>query len=72
VRTDLASDTPIDRYGIMSSKATGEPPLVLAASVFFAIKRAIAAARADAGLPVPFALDSPATVERVRAACRAP
>jgi xanthine dehydrogenase/oxidase len=69
VRTNLATDTPIDRYGIMSSKAVGEPPLVLAASVFFAIKRAISAARMDANLPVPFDLASPATVERIRQAC---
>jgi xanthine dehydrogenase/oxidase len=69
VRTNLATDTPIDHYGIMSSKAVGEPPLVLAASVFFAIKRAVAAARIDAGLPTPFDLPSPATVERIRQAC---
>jgi xanthine dehydrogenase/oxidase len=69
VRTNLATKTPIERYGIVSSKAVGEPPLVLAASVFFALKRAIAAARSDAGLPVPFDLEAPATVERIRQAC---
>ncbi|KAK7072768.1 hypothetical protein SK128_010082, partial [Halocaridina rubra] len=47
----------------------GEPPLLLAASVFYAIKDAIAAARADAGLGQVFRLDSPATVERIRMAC---
>ncbi|KAK2138145.1 hypothetical protein NP493_8633g00000, partial [Ridgeia piscesae] len=35
---------------VYSSKAIGEPPLFLAASIFFAIRHAIAAARADVGL----------------------
>lgn len=47
----------------------GEPPLFLAASVFFAIKEAIKAARADAGVPLEFHLDSPATSARIRMAC---
>jgi len=47
----------------------GEPPLGLATTVFFAIKDAIAAARNDAGLNALFALDSPATAERIRMAC---
>lgn len=50
-------------------QAVGEPPLLLAASVFFALKDAVAAARAEAGLPGLFPLDSPATVERIRMAC---
>ncbi len=47
----------------------GEPPLFLAASVFFAIKDAIVAARAENGLTGSFRLDSPATCERIRMAC---
>jgi xanthine dehydrogenase/oxidase len=54
---------------IHSSKAIGEPPLFLAASVFFAIRHAITFARADAGVMGWFELDSPASVERIRAAC---
>ncbi|GAC1637261.1 MAG: hypothetical protein NVS4B9_30400 [Ktedonobacteraceae bacterium] len=69
VRTDHRTDTPIDRYGIMSSKSTGEPPFVLATSVFFAIKHAIMAARKAAGQDEWFELESPATVERIRQAC---
>ena len=69
VRTDHRTDTPIDRYGIMSSKSTGEPPFVLANSVFFAIKHAIMAARQAAGRYEWFELESPATVERIRQAC---
>ncbi|KAH9614387.1 hypothetical protein KSS87_007646 [Heliosperma pusillum] len=54
---------------IHSSKAVGEPPFFLASSVFFAIKDAIAAARAEAGHTDWFPLDSPATPERIRMAC---
>ena len=55
---------------VYSSKSSGEPPLVLAASAFFAIKQAILAARSDAGATDWFALAAPATVERIRRACR--
>jgi xanthine dehydrogenase/oxidase len=64
-QTDIAPDP----HGIQSSKSTGEPPLVLASSVFFAIRRAIAAARLDTLVPGPFDLDSPATPERIHEAC---
>ncbi|XP_068632356.1 xanthine dehydrogenase isoform X2 [Battus philenor] len=54
---------------VFSSKAVGEPPLFLACSAFFAIKEAIRAARADAGVPLEFRLDAPATSARIRMAC---
>ncbi|XP_031575307.1 xanthine dehydrogenase/oxidase-like [Actinia tenebrosa] len=54
---------------IYSSKAVGEPPLFLAASIFYAIKNAITSARRDAGIEGVFRLDSPATCERIRMAC---
>lgn len=54
---------------IHSSKAVGEPPFFLASAVFFAIKDAITAARADAGCSGWFPLDNPATPERIRMAC---
>lgn len=54
---------------VYSSKAVGEPPFLLAMSVFFAAKAAAAAARADAGVPGWFQLDAPATPERLRLAC---
>jgi len=50
-------------------QGVGEPPLMLAVTVFFAIKDAISAARKDAGLSGSFQLDSPATAERIRMAC---
>ncbi|XP_028907660.1 xanthine dehydrogenase/oxidase-like [Ornithorhynchus anatinus] len=67
----LLRDNP-NRKAIFASKAVGEPPLLLAASVFFAIKDAICAARAQQSerqLDLIFQLDSPATPERIRNAC---
>nr|XP_048699341.1 xanthine dehydrogenase/oxidase isoform X3 [Caretta caretta] len=64
----LLRDCPNSK-AIYSSKAVGEPPLFLSASVFYAIKDAIFAARAESGLKGPFRLDSPATPERIRNAC---
>ncbi|GAV73021.1 Fer2 domain-containing protein/FAD_binding_5 domain-containing protein/Ald_Xan_dh_C domain-containing protein/Fer2_2 domain-containing protein/Ald_Xan_dh_C2 domain-containing protein/CO_deh_flav_C domain-containing protein [Cephalotus follicularis] len=52
-----------------SSKAVGEPPFFLASAVFFAIKDAIMAARAEVGHNEWFPLDNPATPERIRMAC---
>lgn len=54
---------------VFSSKAIGEPPLFLAASVFFAIKEAISAARKSEGFSDYFNLLSPATAARIRMAC---
>uniref|UniRef100_K7FMW0 Xanthine dehydrogenase/oxidase n=1 Tax=Pelodiscus sinensis TaxID=13735 RepID=K7FMW0_PELSI len=64
----LLRDCPNSK-AIYASKAVGEPPLFLSASVFYAIKDAIFAARAESGLTQPFRLDSPATPERIRNAC---
>eukprot|EP01023_Acetabularia_acetabulum_P003690 TRINITY_DN11523_c0_g2_i1.p1 TRINITY_DN11523_c0_g2~~TRINITY_DN11523_c0_g2_i1.p1 ORF type:complete len:409 (+),score=82.78 TRINITY_DN11523_c0_g2_i1:605-1831(+) len=75
-----ANDIPIDfrvtlldnapnKRAIHSSKAVGEPPLHLGASVFFALKEAIYSARKEAGLEGWFQLDAPATPERIRMAC---
>ncbi|XP_029378509.1 xanthine dehydrogenase/oxidase [Echeneis naucrates] len=64
----LLRDAPNDK-AIFASKAVGEPPLFLAASVFYAIKDAISASRAESGLVGPFRLDSPASTERIRNAC---
>ena len=55
---------------VYSSKAVGEPPLFLAASVFFAIKDAIRYARKDAGHQGTFRLEAPSTAERIRMACK--
>jgi len=50
---------------VYSSKTVGEPPLLLATSVFYAIKDAIRSYRLANCLPKDFQLDSPATVERI-------
>lgn len=50
-------------------QGVGEPPLFLAASVFFAILDGVSAARRDAGKTGEFEMDSPATCERIRMAC---
>uniref|UniRef100_A0AAZ3QFJ1 xanthine dehydrogenase n=1 Tax=Oncorhynchus tshawytscha TaxID=74940 RepID=A0AAZ3QFJ1_ONCTS len=48
---------------------SGEPPVFLASTIFFAIKEAVAAARRERGLGDSFPLSSPATAERIRMAC---
>ncbi len=60
---------PEDPNDIFSAKEVGEPPLVLANSVFFAIKAAIRASRVERGLDPLFRFDAPATVQEVRRAC---
>jgi len=52
--------------GFHGSKAVGEPPLLMATSVFMAIKQAIYASRADAYMTGWVQLDAPATPEQVR------
>jgi xanthine dehydrogenase large subunit len=54
---------------IHRSKAVGEPPFMLAISVFSALTQAVAAAVPGRGLP---ALDAPATPERILAAIARP
>ncbi|HOB65209.1 molybdopterin cofactor-binding domain-containing protein [Ottowia sp.] len=53
---------PNDEDTVFRSKAVGEPPFMLAISVWEALRQAVAAARAD-GKPVQ--MDAPATPERV-------
>ncbi len=63
------ANIPEDPNQIFSAKEVGEPPLVLANSVFFAIKAAIRASRTERKLPALFRFDAPATVQEVRQAC---
>ena len=58
----ILEDRPAREDTIFHSKGVGEPPLVLATSVWIAIKDAI---RAAAGNQVPVDLDIPATPERI-------
>ena len=68
MRVELLSDAPNPR-AIYSSKAIGEPPLFLGATVLFALKNACLAYREQQGYSGYFPLNSPATVERLRMAC---
>ncbi|CAJ0569018.1 unnamed protein product, partial [Mesorhabditis spiculigera] len=54
---------------IFASKAVGEPPLFLGATVFFAVREAIRAYRIQNGKQGYFRFDSPATPEAIRMAC---
>lgn len=57
-------------YAVHSSKGVGEPPLYLGQVVFWAIHEAVRAARADNGITGYYQMTLPATVERIRLACR--
>ncbi len=61
----ILADAPNREATIFRSKAVGEPPLMLAISVFLAIRDAIASVAGHRGSPH---LDAPATPERVLAA----
>lgn len=66
----LLPNTPNTQAGnVLGSKATAEPPLMMANSVFLAAKDAIYSARADNGTTGWFQLDTPATPLRVQQAC---
>lgn len=62
-------NVPENPNDLFSSKEVGEPPLVLANSVFFAIKDAVRASRLERNLSGLFRMDAPATVQEVRRAC---
>jgi xanthine dehydrogenase large subunit len=64
-RVHILEDSPNPKPTIFRSKAVGEPPLMLAISVWLALRDAVASL-ADHHLPVQ--LDAPATPERVLAA----
>ncbi len=65
---DKAENVPENANDLLSAKEVGEPPLVLASTVFFAIKAAIRESRVERGLSGLFKLDAPATVQEVRKA----
>jgi xanthine dehydrogenase large subunit len=64
-RARILEDVPNREETIFHSKAVGEPPLMLAISVWLAIREAVASVAPDGSVPV---LDAPATPERVLAA----
>ncbi len=72
-RVDLfprdSSEIPVNPNLMMNSKGVGEPPLVLANTVFFAVKHAIMAARKDRGHTDWFEMRAPAMVQDIREHC---
>ena len=68
LRVHILADAPNREPTVFRSKAVGEPPLVLAISVWLAIRDAIASLRAGSD---PINLDAPATPERVLMAVEA-
>jgi len=58
--------------GILSSKASGEPPLVFATSVVMAVRAAVQAARKDAGVRDFIPLEVPVTPDVIMRACATP
>ncbi|XP_025087515.1 xanthine dehydrogenase-like [Pomacea canaliculata] len=67
-RLDLLKNAP-NPMGVLGSKGSGEPPLVMSSSALFAIKHAAEAARAEIGQDVFFSLNSPSLVEDVQTIC---
>lgn len=57
---------------VQRSRGVGEPPLFMGSSVFFAIRDALKAARAEFGETSILHLQSPATPERIRISCADP
>lgn len=55
---------------VYSSKTVGEPPILLATSVFFAVKDAIRSYRKSIGAELVFDMDSPATIQKILMACQ--
>ncbi|KAJ1726090.1 hypothetical protein LPJ61_005428 [Coemansia biformis] len=68
-RVSLLEGAPNTLKTIFSSKGVGEPPLFLGASVFFALRDAVLAARKHSNCTDTLHLESPATAEVLRLAC---
>ena len=67
--TRAAREKLAEKEAVKSAKTTGEPSLTLGLSAYFAIKRAIIAARRDNGHDDWPTLDLPATCQRIQALC---
>lgn len=66
---ESVKDIPPDDQGIFSAKEVGEPPLILANAVFFAIKDAVRESRRERKLLTLFNMQAPATPQEVASAC---
>ncbi|KAF2354200.1 Aldehyde oxidase/xanthine dehydrogenase molybdopterin binding [Trinorchestia longiramus] len=56
-------------YGVLRSKATGEPPLCVSYVIVSALRQAISAVRSDAGVNGWFPMHTPLTVEKIQQLC---
>jgi len=64
-RVEMRKDAP-NPIGVLKSKATGEPPLNMSIVAVFAIRRALEAARRDAGIQdTYFNIELPLTAEKI-------
>jgi len=68
LRVSMLKDAP-NPVGILSSKASGEPPLALGCGVVFALRNAVEAARKEIGVQDFFSFNSPASVDQVQMQC---
>ena len=68
LRVDLLKNASCP-LGVLGSKASGEPPLCLSVSVYFAATNAIFAARADVDNTSYFSLAQPCTVDQLQQSC---
>ncbi|CAL8110869.1 unnamed protein product [Orchesella dallaii] len=64
-RITMLKNTP-NPFGVLSSKATAEPPLNMSVSVMFAIRNAIDSARKDVGNLEWYRMDAPVSREDIR------
>jgi xanthine dehydrogenase/oxidase len=64
LRITLLKNAP-NPYGVLRSKATGEPPLCMSVGILFALRNAIDSARQDAGNNDYYQMDGPVTPEDV-------
>jgi xanthine dehydrogenase/oxidase len=64
LRVTMLKNAP-NPLGVLSSKATGEPPLCMSSCVLFAMRNAIDSARADAGNTDYYPIDPPITPEEI-------
>jgi len=67
-RVTLLKNAP-NPFGVLSSKASGEPPVAAATCVFTAVRNAIQTARTAAGNTTVALMDAPATVENIQNTC---
>jgi xanthine dehydrogenase/oxidase len=65
----LLPGKPNDKLGVLSSKATAEPPVMLSQSVHFALRHAVASARKDNGRNDWFDWPMPATAQTIQTLC---